>query len=323
MSNISLFFPKDKSSAFTPKNQECIQMWMLLFLFFYSLYKHSLYAHLSNTLCLSSISLPLIRFLCLEVFLYLCESQHSSTPITSLLSCILGQPRKKQRFYSTLVKTTNSQSALVLFSGGQDSTTCLFWALHRFSYVEAVCIQYGQRHQQEVDIARAIAKEAGVPFSVIDAGIIGKISPSALTRSVAMDREVPANGYPNTFVPGRNLLFINLVAIIAYTKGIQNIVLGVSQADYSGYPDCRQEFIQSTNTTINLAMDCHFKIHTPLMHLSKAETWQLADEMGVMEIVQNKTLTCYNGIPADGCGECPSCKLRRKGLDEYLQTKNR
>ncbi|MDR0733397.1 MAG: 7-cyano-7-deazaguanine synthase QueC [Dysgonamonadaceae bacterium] len=212
-----------------------------------------------------------------------------------------------------------NQSALVLHSGGQDSTTCLFWALKKFKEVRTLCISYGQRHAQEVAIAQKIAKNADVPFQVSDAGIISLLSDNSLTNhNLVMDREKPENSYPNTFVPGRNLFFLTIAAVIARSHGIKNIIIGVSQADYSGYPDCRDTFIHSANTTLNLAMDEQFIIHTPLMWLSKAETWALADELGVFDIVKNDTLTCYNGVAAEGCGHCPACKLRNDGLMEYL-----
>jgi 7-cyano-7-deazaguanine synthase len=215
-----------------------------------------------------------------------------------------------------------NDAALVLFSGGQDSTTCLFWALKNFSSVRALCFTYGQRHSKEVEIARTIAEKAHVPFQLMDASIIGQLSSNSLTdTSVVMDSQKPADSYPNTFVPGRNLLFLTFAAVIARNHGIRNIVTGVSEADYSGYPDCRDTFILSANACINLAMDEHFAIHTPLMWRNKAAVWQLADELGVFDLVRNETLTCYNGIPADGCGECPSCKLRRQGLESYLKSK--
>jgi len=218
-----------------------------------------------------------------------------------------------------VVSNIDSNSALVLFSGGQDSTTCLYWALRRFNEVRTLCFTYGQRHSIEVEIARQLAAEAKVPFQVLDASIISMLADNSLTNhSLIMDQEKPENSYPNTFVPGRNLFFLTFGAVIARTHEIYNLVTGVSQADYSGYPDCRDTFIRSANTTLNLAMDEQFIIHTPLMWLSKVETWALADELGVFETVKNKTLTCYNGIIAEGCGECPSCRLRNEGLEEFL-----
>ena len=210
------------------------------------------------------------------------------------------------------------KKALVLHSGGQDSTTCLFWALKHFDEVRTLCITYGQRHAQEVEIARKIAEKAGVPFQLLDANVISQLAENSLTNhQIEMDEEKPANSYPNTFVPGRNLFFLTFAAVIARSHGIQNIVTGVSQADYSGYPDCRDTFIRSANASLNLAMDEQFIIHTPLMWLSKADTWALADELGAFDLVKNETLTCYNGVIADGCGHCPSCLLRKKGLEEY------
>lgn len=215
-----------------------------------------------------------------------------------------------------------NNSALVLFSGGQDSTTCLFWALKKFSSVRTLCFTYGQRHSIEVDIARKIAEKVNIPFQLLDASIISQLSSNSLTDiNVKMDKEKPDDSFPNTFVPGRNLLFLTFAAVIARSHGIDNIVTGVSEADYSGYPDCRDTFIHSANVSINLAMDEHFQIHTPLMWRDKTAVWQLADELGVFDIVRYETLTCYNGIPADGCGECPACKLRKEGLDNYLKIK--
>lgn len=214
-----------------------------------------------------------------------------------------------------------SEPALVLFSGGQDSTTCLYWALKHFSSVRTLCFSYGQRHSKEVEVAQAIAGQAGVPFQLLDASIISQLSVNSLTSDIIMDEEKPLDSYPNTFVPGRNLLFLTFAAVIARSHGIRHIVTGVSEADYSGYPDCRDTFILSANASINLAMDEHFQIHTPLMWLDKTAVWKLSDDLGAFDIVRNQTLTCYNGIIADGCGHCPSCKLRKQGLDNYLKTR--
>jgi 7-cyano-7-deazaguanine synthase len=211
------------------------------------------------------------------------------------------------------------EPALVLFSGGQDSTTCLYWAIKHFSSVRTLCFTYGQRHSKETEVAESIARDANVPFQLLDAGIIGQLSVNSLTSNIVMDEEKPADSYPNTFVPGRNLLFLTFAAVIARSHGIRHIVTGVSEADYSGYPDCRDTFILSANTSINLAMDAHFQIHTPLMWKNKTEVWRLADELGVFDIVRNRTLTCYNGVIADGCGHCPACKLRKQGLETYLK----
>lgn len=217
-----------------------------------------------------------------------------------------------------------NESALVCLSGGQDSTTCLYWALKNFDHVEAVCFSYGQKHALEVEVARRIAGKAGVEFSLLDLSLLGQMTHNALTdASVVMDKEKPADALPNTFVPGRNMLFLTLAAIKAYEKGIRNLVTGVSQTDFSGYPDCRDTFIRSLNVSLNLAMESQFVIHTPLMWLDKEQEWELADELGVFDLVRNETLTCYNGVMADGCGECPACKLRRTGLERYLLRRGR
>lgn len=212
------------------------------------------------------------------------------------------------------------RSALVVFSGGQDSTTCLFWALKHFGQVRTVTFGYGQKHSAEIECARKIADKAGVPFHFIDASFIAGLGASSLTdTSMTMDQEKPADTFPNTFVPGRNLFFLSIAAVYARENGIRDIVTGVSQTDFSGYPDCRDSFIKSLNVTLNLAMDEQFRIHTPLMWIDKAQTWALADELGVLDLVRNETLTCYNGIMGEGCGHCPACRLRSEGLRKYLE----
>lgn len=214
--------------------------------------------------------------------------------------------------------------ALVVFSGGQDSSTCLFWALKHFSKVHTITFSYGQRHALEVDMARRLAEKAGVDFHLVDAPLIGTLGANSLTvPTVSMDEEKPEGTFPNTFVPGRNLFFLSIAAVYAREHGIKNIVTGVSQTDFSGYPDCRDSFVRSLNVTLNLAMDEQFVIHTPLMWLDKAQTWALADSLGVLDIIRNETLTCYNGIPGDGCGHCPACTLRNAGLKKFLSEKNR
>ncbi len=231
------------------------------------------------------------------------------------------------------MKPMNKETALVVFSGGQDSTTCLFWALKHFKQVVALTFIYGQKHVLEVEKAREIAAIAGevarknglnegggdVEWHEMDVSFIGKLGRNSLTDStIAMDQEKPVDGPPNTFVPGRNLFFLSIAAVFARERGINHLVTGVSQTDYSGYPDCRDAFIKSLNVSLNLGMDEQFVIHTPLMWIDKAQTWAKADKMGVFDLVRYKTLTCYNSIPGDGCGQCPACKLRKAGLDEYL-----
>jgi 7-cyano-7-deazaguanine synthase len=209
--------------------------------------------------------------------------------------------------------------ALVVLSGGQDSTTCLFWAKAHFDTVTALSFTYGQKHVKEVELARELAREADVDFHQMDVSFIAALGNNALTdTSIVMDQEKPADGPPNTFVPGRNLFFLSIAAVFARERGIRHLVTGVSQTDFSGYPDCRDAFIRSLNVTLNLAMEEQFVIHTPLMWLDKCQTWALADRLGVLDLVRRRTLTCYNGIPGDGCGHCPACLLRRKGLEAYL-----
>lgn len=215
-----------------------------------------------------------------------------------------------------------NEDALVVFSGGQDSTTCLFWAKKHFRKVYAITFIYGQKHVREVELAQAIAQKAEVEINVLNVPLIGSLGKNSLTDSkLEMDSEKPADSYPNTFVPGRNLFFLSIAAVYAREKGIRHIITGVSQTDYSGYPDCRDAFIKSLNVTLNLAMDSQFILHTPLMWLDKAQTWEMADQLGVLDLVRNETLTCYNGIPGDGCGHCPACTLRRQGLETYLKIK--
>lgn len=216
-----------------------------------------------------------------------------------------------------------ASKALVVFSGGQDSTTCLYWAKKNFDDVYALTFAYGQKHALEVELAERLAHEAGVHFQKMDVPLIGTLGKNALTcNDIVMDQEKPANALPNTFVPGRNLFFLSIAAVHARELGIRHLVTGVSQTDYSGYPDCRDAFIKSLNVTLNLAMEEQFVIHTPLMWLDKCQTWALADQLGAFDIIRHQTLTCYNGIPGDGCGHCPSCKLRREGLEKYLLSKH-
>ncbi len=212
----------------------------------------------------------------------------------------------------------NEEKAVVVFSGGQDSTTCLFWAKKQFAEVEVVTFDYGQRHKLEIECAAAIAKDLGVQQTVLDMSLLNQLAPNALTRSdVEITHE--EGELPSTFVDGRNLLFLSFAAILAKQKGARHLVTGVCETDFSGYPDCRDSFVKSMNVTLNLSMDYPFVIHTPLMWLDKAETWKMADELGAFDYVRERTLTCYNGVIGDGCGECPACKLRKAGLDRYVQ----
>jgi 7-cyano-7-deazaguanine synthase len=214
------------------------------------------------------------------------------------------------------------KKALVVFSGGQDSTTCLFWAMREFESVEAVTFDYNQRHKLEIECAKAIAKDFSIPHHILDLNLLNQLAPNALTRSNIEVKEGTNGNLPNTFVDGRNLLFLSFAAVLAKQLGTPHIVTGVCQTDFSGYPDCRDVFIKSLNVTLNLAMEYPFVIHTPLMWLNKKETWELADRLQAFEYIRERTLTCYNGVMGDGCGTCPACKLRHKGLQEYLQTRN-
>jgi 7-cyano-7-deazaguanine synthase len=213
-----------------------------------------------------------------------------------------------------------NEKAVVVFSGGQDSTTCLFWALKQFKEVVAVTFNYNQRHSLEIDVAKSITEELGIKHHILDMSLLNQLAPNALTRE-DIEIEHKDGELPSTFVPGRNLLFLSFATILANQIEAKHIVTGVCETDFSGYPDCRDAFVKSCNVTLNLALDKPFVIHTPLMWINKAETWKLADDLGVLNFIREKTLTCYNGIIAEGCGECPACKLRKNGLDEYLLEK--
>ena len=212
--------------------------------------------------------------------------------------------------------------ALVIFSGGQDSTTCLFQAMQQYGAenVQAITFAYGQRHGVELERAASIAQELGIRQTVLDLSLITAITHNALTDAQAAI-QTDAQGMPNTFVDGRNALFLLYAAIYAKSQNIRDIFIGVCETDFSGYPDCRQIFVQSMNVTLNLAMAYDFRLHTPLMYLTKKETWALADELGVLDYIRTRTHTCYLGVDG-GCHECPSCVLRERGLAEYLAEKS-
>jgi len=220
----------------------------------------------------------------------------------------------------------NKEKVIVVFSGGQDSTTCLFWAKQQFKEVIAVSFDYNQKHVKELECASNICKKYGVEHTIMDLPLLNQLAPNSLTRdNISVDKDAPTEGLPNSFVDGRNMLFLAFVGVFAKQRGVNHIITGVSQSDFSGYPDCRDEFIKSMNVTLNLAMDYQFVIHTPLMWINKQETWQMAYDLKVLDIIENETLTCYNGIIGDGCGECPACKLRKRGYMEFkhnLEAKN-
>ncbi len=208
---------------------------------------------------------------------------------------------------------SNESKALVLLSGGQDSATCLAWSLTRFAEVSAVCFDYGQRHRVELELARELAKEAGVSFEVLGFDLFSSLTRNSLT-SLDMEIDTEDGELPNTFVPGRNLMFLTVAAIAAYQRGCRTLVTGVCQTDYSGYPDCREPFVEATQKAISLALDVPFTVETPLMHLTKAATVLMMKELGKLDWYA-RTHTCYEGLrPA--CGTCPACVLRLKGFEE-------
>ncbi|GJD72385.1 7-cyano-7-deazaguanine synthase QueC [Methylobacterium goesingense] len=227
--------------------------------------------------------------------------------------------------------------ALVLFSGGQDSTTCLAWALARFDRVETLGFDYGQRHRIELDcrdiLRRGIAAlkpewaaRLGDDHTLaLDA--LGQVSETALTRDTAI--AFADGGLPNTFVPGRNLLFLTFAAALAYRRSLTHLVGGMCETDYSGYPDCRDDTIKALQVALNLGMDRRFVLHTPLMWIDKAETWRLAQDLGgqaLVDLIVEDSHTCYLGTRGDrhpwghGCGQCPACDLRAKGFAKFTAT---
>ncbi len=211
-----------------------------------------------------------------------------------------------------------NEDVLVVLSGGQDSTTCLFWCMENFKNVIAIGFDYGQKHKLELKCASDICKEYNIHYDILDMSLLNSLTSNSLTRQDIEVEEVKNDEkVPNSFVEGRNMIFLSFAAIYAKNKGLRHIVTGVSESDFSGYPDCRDSFIKSLNVTLNLAMDYEFIIHTPLMWLNKCDTWKLSHDLGAFQIIKDKTLTCYNGIIGEGCGKCPACKLRAKGLDEF------
>lgn len=216
---------------------------------------------------------------------------------------------------------TSGTDAVVVLSGGQDSALCLALAVRKYGAqrVAAITFAYGQRHRLETKYAKALARHFGVALHrVVKAGFFKELTRNALTDpSVAIVRK-PGAQCPSTVVEGRNAFFLLAAGIWAKSLGAKVIYTGVSQADYSGYPDCRASFIRAQQRMMRLAMDWPFKIETPFMHKTKAEEWELADRLGLLDYIAEHTLTCYNGIPGGGCGKCPACQLRNRGLQEYL-----
>jgi 7-cyano-7-deazaguanine synthase len=227
-----------------------------------------------------------------------------------------------------------TQTALVLFSGGQDSTVCLAWALTRFERVETVGFDYRQRHTIELDCRQTVLAHIRQSFPdwgrrlgqdhMLDLGVLGGISDTALTQAQAIAFE--ANGVPNTFVPGRNLLFFTFAAAIAYRRDLKHLVGGMCETEYSGYPDCRDDTLKALQVALNLGMDRRFVVETPLMWIDKAGTWDLAQTLGgaaFVDLIREHTHTCYLGDRTQrhdwgyGCGACPACSLRASGYDRH------
>jgi 7-cyano-7-deazaguanine synthase len=224
-------------------------------------------------------------------------------------------------------------AALVLFSGGQDSATCLAWALDRFAHAETLGFDYGQRHRVELDARAGIRTHFSAhpvwaarlgPDHLLALDALGAVSETALTREAEI--ALREDGLPNTFVPGRNLIFLAFAAALAYRRGLRHIVTGVCETDYSGYPDCRDDTIKAMQVALNLGMASHFVLHTPLMRRDKAATWRLAERLGgaaLVEAIRSGTHSCYLGDRTPhswgaGCGTCPACTLRARGWRDYL-----
>ncbi len=236
------------------------------------------------------------------------------------------------------MSTSGNQAALVLFSGGQDSATCLAWALSRYARVETLGFDYGQRHAIELQVRKPVLdairalkpewRERLGDDHLLDLSVLGEVSDTALTSDTAITMQ--ANGLPNTFVPGRNLLFLTLAAALAYRRGMAVLVGGMCETDFSGYPDCRHDTLQALQSSLQLGMASDVTIATPLMWLDKAATWSLAEELGGMplvDLIRSDTHTCYLGERGElhdwghGCGHCPACELREKGYRQYLASK--
>ena len=226
------------------------------------------------------------------------------------------------------------QNALVLFSGGQDSTVCLAHALARYDAVETVGFSYGQRHRVELDCRPRIREKLAALDSawaaklgddhVIDLAVLGSLSETALTRETQI--HIADSGLPTTFVPGRNLMFFTLAAALAWRRGVRHLVGGMCETDYSGYPDCRDDTLKALQVTLNLGMEQRFVIETPLMWLTKPQTWQLAEDLGgaaLVDLILEETHSCYLGTRnvrhpwGYGCGTCPACQLRARGYEAY------
>lgn len=232
-------------------------------------------------------------------------------------------------------QANRQRKALVLFSGGQDSTACLAWALDRYAEVETLGFDYGQRHRIELDCRQTVRREIAAQFPawgaklgedhVLDLSLLGQISDTALTSERAI--ELQANGLPNTFVPGRNLLFLTFAATLAYRRGASVLVGGMCETDFSGYPDCRDNTLKALQVALSLGLDTPMTLETPLMFITKAETWTLTQRLGgpaLNALIAEHTHTCYLGERGQrhdwgyGCGHCPACELRARGYQEFV-----
>lgn len=219
----------------------------------------------------------------------------------------------------------SSATALLLFSGGQDSTTCLYWAKGRFARVEALFFHYDQRHRVEYDSVLKLTRMENIPLHELQVPTFKEIGGSAMIE----ERRIESNtgDLPNTFVPGRNIVFLGLAASLAYKRGINDLVTGVNDADYSGYPDCRSDFIASMQESLSRGLDRPIRIHAPLQKLDKAEIWTLSEELGVLDKVVEYSHTCYLGERKTrhawgyGCGECPACLFRKQGYERFIGKK--
>jgi len=215
--------------------------------------------------------------------------------------------------------------ALVVFSGGQDSTTCLGWAKNRFDEVETITFDYGQKHRVEIEQARKIAQALHVKNTLLSLDAFSQLNDSALidgSQDIGAQHSVHTN-LPASFVPNRNAIFFTLAHAFAQKQGIEHIIIGVNQTDYSGYPDCREPFVKALELALNLGSEATIAFHYPLMHLTKAETFALSNVEGVLDLVIDESHTCYNGVHTHkhawgyGCGECPACVLRKQGFEAY------
>lgn len=215
-----------------------------------------------------------------------------------------------------------NRTALVLFSGGQDSSTCIYWAQKEYASVEAVFFHYEQRHKVEYESVKYVTEKEGIVLHELNVPAFKEIGGTAMIDDI--DIETDKNDLPNTFVPGRNIVFLTLAASLAYKRGIRDIVIGVNDADYSGYPDCRMDFIKSMEVSLSQGLDYNLHICAPLQSMSKAEIWALSDRLGVMNQIIKHSHTCYIGDHTTlnpwgyGCGKCPACMLRKKGFENFL-----